>query len=514
MSWTDFYPILDDAQVTEYEQLATLPERVELDEWCAVTRIINPRPSTHLVAVSLFWKNLTAEENDLQVLGRQQMKDAASLGLISRFAPWDHYVKPLLEGAAILQKARPEVVLRVYLAADLEFLVEDLVEVGCEVYLMTSSSIRHNPGALWRFLALEEIGKWITVIDADRGQDILGDVERTEQAIAADLGLWRVPYFYDKKNYEHDPGYYRPINACQFGAKGGQPVALLMKAFIWHNRRGTMPTTWRDPVNPNQPEGKPIAVTTWPSYGFDEWFLLAALYPRMAFEGVLTFFHWQAPVLSFCHTLDVEYVTWANPRSEVFRCPRLSGDSEEWDDGKNPGLTLRQKTTIIRREREKYGAKQDIFYQSAAPEIQEFLPFQGSLKELLASLETHVAEPWWVDLNPRLKLGKSGGELFCDRRYEKIDVVFCGHTFARITSEIAVMAKCYGLNWKEDDILKFPKLEGPMTLWKTTFSIRLYQEWQERCPTLEPGILLQAWIEQGKAKVLNTTAKQMGWSVR
>lgn len=101
----------------------------------------------------------------------------------------------LLKGAAILREARPEAVLRVYLAADLEFLIADLVAVGCEVYLMKSSSIRHNPGALWRFLALEETGRWVTVIDADLGTDILSDVERTEQAMAADLGLWRTPYF-------------------------------------------------------------------------------------------------------------------------------------------------------------------------------------------------------------------------------------------------------------------------------------------------------------------------------
>lgn len=148
-------------------------------------------------------------------------------------------------------------VLRVYLAADLEFLVDDLVAVGCDVYLMKSASIRHNPGAMWRFLALEAADEWITVNDADRGKDILSDVERSEQA---------------------------------------------------------------------------MATTTWPSYDFDEWFLLAVMYPRLAFEGVQTFFHWRFPELSFCHTLDVEYVTWANHGSEVFHCPKPpAGDLESWE---------------------------------------------------------------------------------------------------------------------------------------------------------------------------------------
>lgn len=167
MSWTDFYPVFDDVQIAEDQQRATLPERVGLEEWCAVSRRINERPARHRVVVSLFWKNLRAEETDLTVVSREQMMDAGELGLISRYAPWDHYVKPLLKGAALLREARPSVVLRVYLAADLEFLVEDLVAVGCEVFLMKSSSIRHNPGAMWRFLALEAADEWITVIDAD-----------------------------------------------------------------------------------------------------------------------------------------------------------------------------------------------------------------------------------------------------------------------------------------------------------------------------------------------------------
>ena len=243
MSWTDYYPILEESHMSDYEEFVTPFERAELEEWCAVARSINGRPARHRVAASLFWKNLVAEEGELAVVSREQMKDADKLGLISRYAPWEHYVKPLLEGAALLRKARPAVVLRVYLAADLEFLIEDLVAVGCEVFLMKSASIRHNPGALWRFLALEAADEWITVIDADRGHDIVADVERSEQAVAASLGMWRMPYFFDGDRHKHHMGYYRPINACQLGARGGQPVELLMKAFIWHNRRGTMRTT-------------------------------------------------------------------------------------------------------------------------------------------------------------------------------------------------------------------------------------------------------------------------------
>jgi hypothetical protein len=519
MSWTDFYPVFDESQIADYEQLATLPERMELEELCAVVRRINERPARHRVAVSLFWKNLVAEEGELAVVSREQMKDADKLGLISRYAPWDHYVKPLLKGAALLQKERPEVVLRVYLAADLEFLIEDLVAVGCEVFLMKSASIRHNPGAMWRFLALEAADEWITVIDADRGNDILSDVERSEQAMAAGLGMWRIPYFFDGDRHKHHVGFYRPINACQFGARGGQPMEQLIKAFIWHNRRGTMRTTWQEPGDRGVEKPEAIATTTWPSYGFDEWFLLAVMYPRWAFEGVLTFSHWRFPELSFCHTLDIEYVTWANPVSEVFRCPKPpAGDSEPWEKNKvAPTLTVRGNAAVFRRERKRIGPAHRILTEVAASQMEGISDFEGSLAELLDRALSHVSTEFWVDLNPRLRLGEHGGELFLDRRYEEADVVTCGHYFTRISAETAAWAAEIGLGgpqWLEDGILKVPKLEGPMTLWRTAFSEEFRREWIATGTDLDPAVRLQAWIELGRARVMGTTAKSMGWSVR
>jgi hypothetical protein len=57
----------------------------------------------------------------------------------------------------------------------------------------------------------------------------------------------------------------------------------------------------------------------WPRYGFDEWFLTAAVYPRLAPGGVATFFPAAECGFTLHHwfVLDIEYVTWANPRSEV-----------------------------------------------------------------------------------------------------------------------------------------------------------------------------------------------------
>lgn len=53
---------------------------------------------------------------------------------------WEHYVQPRPDGAEKLREERPDIVFRVYLAADLEFLTDDLVAAGGEVMVMMSSS--------------------------------------------------------------------------------------------------------------------------------------------------------------------------------------------------------------------------------------------------------------------------------------------------------------------------------------------------------------------------------------
>jgi hypothetical protein len=59
----------------------------------------------------------------------------------------------------------------------------------------------------------------------------------------------------------------------------------------------------------------PIQGSAWPSYGFDEYFMNVALYPRLAQDGMLTFV--PSGASSQLLTLDVEYCTWGNPASEL-----------------------------------------------------------------------------------------------------------------------------------------------------------------------------------------------------
>jgi len=514
MSWSDVFPVFTDEFVESFENEALPDEKLECGSLFEIEAIYNSRTGCrHLVATTLFWKQDRLINGDLPEITRGSMIHAEELGLAGRYPPWESYVVPILEGAVALGRARRDVAIRVYLAKDLEFLIRDLVKVGCEVYLMKSCSIRHNPGAMWRFLALENSSCPVTITDSDRIKWVLADIARTEAAQRVGVGGWRVPYFYSAP----DEGY-RPMSAAQFGSHHSYPMRLLMQAFVWHHLRGTMPTRCRL-------EGlreAEVAGRWWPDYGFDEWFLLAVMYPRMAHEGLLTFFPWDMESPGQFFALDIEYCTWANPQSELIYYPNPEfalGDVirpwAEWRD--DTKLRVRTKTLPVCRARKKIGPLHKLHKNSQRDWTGEFSQYAGDLPSFLAEASANVIEPGFVDLNPQLHLASNGGELFLDRRYDDFDVVFCGNYFIKITSAIAEWARSCELDarvWGERKLLKVPKLEGPMTLWKTEFSRKFHEELVRQIPFVKAEILLRAWIDQGKVTFAETTATQMGWKVR
>ena len=329
MSWTDVFPFFSDEAIDEFEETANGEEKAEIEGFFAVSKWFNKKPSKHIVASSLFWKPPETGDAEFPPLTRELLLNPAHFGINSRIShPWDHYVVPLIRGARALAEQRPDVTFRVYLANDFEFLVSELVEVGCEVGLMESSSLRHNPGAMWRFLALEE-DCLVTITDSDRARDVIHDVERTELVAEAGLSCWRVPYTWrNDETKTRVPTHYRPILACQFGSAAALPVAGLMKAFIWHSRRDSLVT------HVTVAAGKQLKIfgVDWPGYGFDEWFLLSAVYPRMAPNGILTFVSWADPSLSHWFGLDIEYCSWASPKAEIMffdNTEEIHGSSHE-----------------------------------------------------------------------------------------------------------------------------------------------------------------------------------------
>ena len=308
----------------DYHSGATTRDREEFEDWFGISEIrrnvltfendsldtASPPKKKHIVSVSLFWKHVNGADPELPLPNRELLIDARRLGLVKRFSPWECYIEPLYLHSQGVRRRHPDVTLRVYLAADLEFLADELVELGWEVFLMKSSSIRYCPGGFWRFLALEEENAIVTIMDSDRIGDATGDIERTELMDRLDLSLWRVPGYYNADVSKEVR--YRPILGGHFGARGGvMQVREAIEAFVWHWRHGTLPLTANVPGHGE----RPMKFAHWPNYGFDEWFQLAAMYPRLVPGGTLTFIPKDAR--SMLLPADIEYATWANPRSET-----------------------------------------------------------------------------------------------------------------------------------------------------------------------------------------------------
>lgn len=315
MSWTDVFPVFTEDQVDEFLAEATLPEKAQLEEWYGIERVINSQPEKReIVSVSLFWKNVRAGDPDLPTPTKELLQNAVELGLAERFNPWDHYILPLLTLAPGILENNPEATIRVHLAKDLEFLVDELVEAGLEVYLMKSSSINFAPGGLWRFLPFSEEGKLVTISDTDRLNEIESDLIRTRTMAQSGVGAWRVPVPTDLTGDFRV--CYLPFMGCQFGVQGGIfEVRELLDAFTWQAQQGKVEG---NVLFPNCGP-LPILSQLWPSYGFDEFFMNVAAYPRIAQHGMHTYVPGSAS--SQLLTLDIEYCTWGNPASEVVYFP-------------------------------------------------------------------------------------------------------------------------------------------------------------------------------------------------
>ena len=310
MSWSESFPVMDQAMVEEFEDLATDAEKAELEELYGVAEVFNRQEGKrHVLATSLFWKPSNAEKTAYPVPTLEILQNASQLGLDLRFDPWSHYVEPILDGSPLILEKYDDVVVRVYLAADLDFLIQKLVNAGCEVYLMKHPSLAHAPGVAWRLLAFGDEGREVTIVDSDRFLLVESDIERTNAMKRANLAAWRSPVCSDLDHESKVP--YKAMIGCHLGGVGGWPMKLLLEAFTWQMQRGTIqgmvevPGCGLHPINHGE----------WPNFGFEEWFLTVVMYPRMAAGGILTLV--PASVNSTLLCLDIEYAVWANPNSQL-----------------------------------------------------------------------------------------------------------------------------------------------------------------------------------------------------
>ncbi len=518
MSWSDVFPILTDEHVEQFRKKASAKERALYDSYFGVKRIFNARPgATHILSTSLFWKNIREEMPAITITGRKMFMKANKNGLL-RFDPWNHYTAPLLKGAHWLSRKHPEAVFRVYLAADLEFLIPDLTDAGCEVYLMKSNSLAHNPGAMWRMLAFEEEGKLVTILDSDRAARPGPDVLRTVELERVGLGWWRVPVWGELN--EVGNMHYRPMIGCQMGTNRSIPAGLLMRALIWHTTRGTIDTF-------STPPGcKRVRVhgSIWPDYGFDEWFLLTAVYPRAAFDGFLTFV--PAEARSRLLPLDIEYAQWANPDSELAYfgaasgtccAPEVPAVSTEVSVASapvvQPSVLVRPDSLLIVKEDR---GNRYPFLPAGVP--RHFTPETPGGAPWLAGALAKNHPAWLISFPDSIVPAGTGAELFLDRRFEECDVAFTSAVFQEVPpGHWSWAARQYpgGGSLVPEPFLKLPGLNGALTLWRSAFAKEFLKLLRLHGPAgVSPEFLLWLLARDGKARVVHCGAESQGWSRR
>jgi hypothetical protein len=161
MSWTDIFPVLSDEMLDAYRQGASGAELAQYDEWLGVERICPAKgrkaqppdgvgkTKPHVVSATLFWKHVIGADPDLPKPTRERLVMAKRMGLVKRFSPWESYVEPLIRYSPGTMERHPNVRFRLYLARDLDFLINDFTTLGWEVFLMKSPSLRYCPGGFW-----------------------------------------------------------------------------------------------------------------------------------------------------------------------------------------------------------------------------------------------------------------------------------------------------------------------------------------------------------------------------
>lgn len=309
MSWSEFFPILDDEMVEQACSAATAVDRANFEQDFGVQSVSGPPGrAEHIVSISLFFKSRWDGDGEVGRVTEEVLKYPERHGLTPTYNPWAHYVQPILDhGPRLLERPVPTR-LRVHLAADLAFLKPRLEEFA-EVWLMRSSSQRSAPGMLWRFLPLDDHPGLTTVLDADLLKWVEPKLRTTEHLREIGLPFWRIPVTDD---YDERSGraLYRTIAGCYWGAAAKLPTRRLLFAHRMAQKQGLLGTMARHPRTGAE---APIFGADWPDYGADEFFLNTAMYPRMAEGGMLTLC--PRPSRSFFLLLDIEYATWANRNS-------------------------------------------------------------------------------------------------------------------------------------------------------------------------------------------------------
>ena len=310
MSWTQAFTVLSDEHVSAYHDYATPAEKEELQAFFSGRRLdsLDSRKSLICITLSPMVQEAAPFSGQELPLG-DSGEQAAAIPEVEAVNPQDLVVS-IREAVLSLVESHPDTILRIYLDPAWLAIAAGLVEAGCEVFLMDQASDGPNPAKLWRYLALEEEGRAVTFMSFEELSLIDNYMERTKALEESGLKVWRAPL--DRRRN------YRPINPDCFACLQSYPALELLCAYAWYIRHPSAIVSL-----PDREESIGLAPSaacerqaSWERAELDEFFLLSAFYPRVAFDGMLTLVE-PDDQHSRWLILDTEYVTWANPANET-----------------------------------------------------------------------------------------------------------------------------------------------------------------------------------------------------
>lgn len=257
-----------------FEQETADPDYVKLFK---VARVFNAQPREGLrvvISTSLYWgthgphvyQPTKATLSALQTPTKTVRRGGSW---------WENYFIPFLKGC---HEPLPEGWRhRVYLAADLEFLISH-IPATVEIHLMAGSSWTSMPGMMWRYLPMEE-----PVLCVARGADNF-EMGGHQQVVALALSLGTFLVRNTITFWKDDLGrlVYRSVQgSC--AVRG--PVSFVPSAAGWIAANQKELFSSRVAAFPDLTH---IGLNHWGAYGQDEQFLSRWLYYRAASEKTIT----------------------------------------------------------------------------------------------------------------------------------------------------------------------------------------------------------------------------------
>lgn len=293
MHFEQIYPEFDDADIRTYEMLSNAEGMEDAKNQFRIASIHNAKEKKIVLSTALFAK---PPDPGLQEIKIPEDLNKPHPSIRRGEATWnDAFWDRFVAGLDKLREAKLDWTVRVHLAQDLApFYLERLIDLDVEVRVMGSSSILHNPGACWRYLAGDDAEIWFardiedlcpTYIELPLMQRFISWVSNEE---VSGPRFFRICWNAD---YDDVTTVYRPASGGGCGGARMSGITRALEAWHWFGSRyhelGDNPlsnfhTRWHfHPVR----GVRELFGYKWPKYGGDEQFAGQYLYWRHVRAG-------------------------------------------------------------------------------------------------------------------------------------------------------------------------------------------------------------------------------------